>query len=319
MDNGRPLRAAFARDVRTGLCDGSRKCLPAKYLYDDVGAALFEAITHLPEYGLARADERVLARCTAEIPSYIAASRVIVAELGSGSGSKTRRVLEAFPQGQVLEYRPIDISRESLDLCRRQLDGFVRVIPFHGPYSDGLAELRRFRPQDAPVLLLFLGSSIGNFDPSERSAFLAGLRAHLLPGDSVLLGFDLMTRRDRLLQAYDDPAGVTAAFNRNVLGRVNRELGGNFDIGSFSHVVHYDETELRVEMHLRSNRDQEVTIPGAGATCRLRQGETIWTESSHKFLPADVHRELASAGFVPVDEWVDDEWPVLQGLWTVRA
>ena len=317
MDNGNPLASDFARDVRTGLCRETRKCLPAKYLYDDVGAALFEAITRLPEYGLARADERVVNDCATILPACLAAPEVIVTELGSGSGAKTRRILEAFPQGRVLEYHPIDISQESLALCQRRLDGLVPVKPFHGTYSDGLDALSRSRPTDVPMLLLFLGSSIGNLDPAERSSFLAHLHAHLLPGDWILLGFDLMTCRDRLLQAYDDPTGVTAAFNRNVLGRVNRELAGDFDITSFGYVVRYDETHRRVEMHLRSDRDQQVVIPGAGATCRLRHGETIWTESSYKFRPADVHRELATAGFAPVEEWIDDEWPVLEGLWTI--
>ena len=316
MERGPRALAGFARDVRTGLCEGTSKSLPAKYLYDDVGAALFEAITRLPEYGLARADGRTVARCAPELPARIGGRRVIVAELGSGSGWKSRRILEAFPRGRVLAYRPIDVSRKSLELCERQLDGLVPVRPFHGSYEDGLRDLRDWRPAGARVLVLFLGSSIGNFDPRGRREFLASLQSHLAPGDSVLLGFDLMTARDRLLPAYDDPAGVTAAFNRNVLGRVNRELGGMFDLPSFRHIVRYDKSLLRVEMHLRSDRDQQVAIPGAGATCRLRRGESIWTESSHKFRARGVRRELEAAGFAPAGEWIDEEWPVLEGLWS---
>ena len=319
MDHGPPPLAGFARDVRTGLCEGASKSLPAKYLYDDVGAALFEAITRLPEYGLARADERVVARCAPEIPSLVSASPVIVAELGSGSGWKTRRILESFPREGILHYRPIDVSRESLELCERRMGGLAQVKPFHGPYADGLRELHWSRPPGTPVLLLFLGSSISNFAPPERSSFLASLRSHLMPGDSVLLGFDLMTCRDRLLPAYDDPAGVTAAFNRNVLARVNRELEGDFDVSAFRHFVRYDESRRRVEMHLLSDRDHEVAIPGAGATCRLRKGESIWTESSYKFRAEDVQAELDSAGFAAAAEWIDEDWPVMEGLWRVRG
>lgn len=319
MDNGNSLRAEFARDVRIGLCESPSKSLPAKYLYDDVGTALFQAITYLPEYGLARADERVLRHCAHEIPLRITAPEVVVAELGSGSGLKTRRILEAFPRGRVSRYCPIDISLQFLDLCKRDLGWLVPVTPFHGSYIDGVRELQELRRNDTPVLLLFLGSSIGNFEPSDRLDFLRSLRAHLLPGDHMLLGFDLMRSRDRLLRAYDDPAGVTAAFNLNILGRVNRELSAEFDLGSFRHVARYDETQLRIEMHLLSECDQQVPIPGIESTCRLRRGETIWTESSYKFRASGVRQELETAGFSQVDEWVDDEWPILEGMWTVRG
>ena len=319
MDNGNSLRAEFARDVRIGLCENSSKSLPAKYLYDDVGAALFQAITHLPEYGLARADERVLRHCAREIPMRMTAPDVMVAELGSGSGSKTRRILEAFAPGRVSHYCPIDISLQSLELCKRDLGRLVPVTPFHGPYIDGVRELRELRRTGTPVLLLFLGSSIGNFEPAERLSFLRSLKSHLLPGDHILFGFDLMRSPTRLLRAYDDPAGVTAAFNLNLLGRVNRELSGEFDLGSFRHVARYDEKQLRVEMHLLSECDQQVPIPGIGSTCRLRSGETIWTESSYKFRASDVRHELETAGFTRVDEWVDDGWPILEGMWSVRG
>ena len=308
----------FARDVRTGLCENGRKSLPAKYLYDNLGTALFEAITHLPEYGLTRADERVLGHCAPALPAYLPDTDLIVAELGSGSGSKTRPLLQAFPSRNLARYCPIDVSSESLASCVRKLGDLVPVRPFHASHLDGLRQLRATRPAGASVLLLFLGSTIGNLDPEERATFLSSLRSQLSAGDSVLMGFDLVKPRSQLLAAYDDPTGVTAAFNRNVLGRVNRELGARFELRSFRHVARYDETSQRVEMHLASRCAQDVGIPGAFATCSLRREETIWTESSYKFRASDARHLMTGAGFAPVDEWIDDEWPFLEGLWTVR-
>ena len=318
MDAGGAVQAEFARDVRVGLCNAGRKRLPAKYLYDMVGAALFEAITHLPEYGLTRADERILQRCAPSLPRHFPSTDVIVAELGSGSGSKTRPVLTAFPPGRIRFYAPIDISLESVDRCRHALGDLVQVRAHHGGYLDGVRELRVTRPPGVPLLLLFLGSSIGNLDRNERDVFLAEIRSQLLPGDSVLLGFDLVKSKAKLLKAYDDPTGVSAAFNRNVLGRVNRELGSDFDLASFDHVARYDELNQRIEMHLLSRSDQQVPIPGAGGTCNLRQGETVWTESSYKFQTKQVRETMESAGFLRLTEWVDSEWPFLEGLWTVH-
>lgn len=318
MDGGDALQAEFARDVRVGLCNAGRKSLPAKYLYDMVGTALFEAITHVPEYGLTRADERILQRCAPILPQHFPSADIIVAELGSGSGSKTRPVLAAFPPGRIRFYAPIDISSESVERCRRALGDLVEIRAHHGGYLDGVRELRLTRPTGVPLLLLFLGSSIGNFEQNERDAFLAEMRCQLLPGDCVLLGFDLVKSKVRLLKAYDDPTGVSAAFNRNVLGRVNRELGSDFDLASFDHVARYDEPNQRIEMHLVSRCDQRVSIPGAGGTCNLRRGETIWTESSYKFRTRQVRETMKSAGFSQLAEWVDAEWPFLEGLWTVH-
>jgi len=166
-------------------------------------------------------------------------------------------------------------------------------------------------------MLLFLGSSIGNLGPDDRGSFLASLRSALRPGDYFLIGFDLVKPKADLLRAYDDPTGVTAAFNRNVLGRVNRELGASFDLDSFRHVVRYDEGERRVEMHLLATRDQSVPIPLASATCDIRSGETIWTESSYKFERAEIGNAMQEGGFRELAIWVDDEWPLLEGLWLV--
>lgn len=319
MENGAGIKAQFARDARLGLCATGPKSLPAKYLYDTIGSALFETITHLPDYGLTRADKRLLRRCASTLPRRFNGTKIVVAELGSGTGSKTRLILEVFPAEQILYYSPIDVSCEALRLCARELSGIARVKSHVGPYLEGVASLKESRLDNTPLLLLFLGSSIGNFDADERKTFLGQLRSHLRPGDHILIGFDLVKPRDTLLKAYDDPTGVTAAFNRNVLGRVNRELGATFDLASFSHLARYNERHQRVEMHLRSETAQQVQIPESGATCTLAPGETIWTESSYKFRIGQIRKLMAEAGFGQVDEWIDDDWPFMEGLWAVAA
>lgn len=317
MDTDDAFRAQFVRDVRAGLGNGGRKRLPAKYLYDRLGSALFEAITHLPEYGLTRADERVLRRCVMDLPSHFGTPQLLVAELGSGNGTKTRRILESLGSDRVVAYHPIDVSRESLQRCEGSLGDLVPVRPYHGYYADGIQDLRDGRPDGIPLLLLFLGSSIGNFGNGERLSFVQTLRGQLRDGDRLLLGVDLVKPKEMLLRAYDDPTGVTAAFNRNVLGRINRELGSEFDLASFEHFVRYDEQERRIEMHLRAQADQQVRIPRADAVCELQRGETIWTESSYKFDPAQLRRTMGSAGFRQLDAWIDEEWPFMEALWGV--
>ena len=314
--NGAP-REEFARDARIGLCEAERKWLPAKHLYDAVGSALFEAITHLPEYGLTRADQRVLRRAAGSLRDHVRGQALTIAELGSGSGTKTRLVLEALVPGLVRSYCPIDVSAEALERCQQELGELAPVLPYHGAYVDGVRSLRESRPAGVPLMLLFLGSSIGNLGPDERASFLASLRSALRPGDYFLIGFDLVKPEVDLLRAYDDPTGVTAAFNRNVLGRVNRELGASFDLDSFSHLARYDEREQRVEMHLLATRDQSVPIPLADATCNIRRGETIWTESSYKFDCDEISDSMRTAGFRQLATWVDEEWPLLEGLWLV--
>ena len=319
MENGAGIKAQFARDARLGLCTTGPKSLPAKYLYDTIGSALFETITHLPDYGLTRADKRLLQRCASTLPRRFEATKVVIAELGSGVGSKTRLILEAFSAEQILYYSPIDVSCEALRLCERELSDIARVRGHVGPYLEGVASLKDSRPDNTPLLLLFLGSSIGNFDADERTMFLGQIRSHLRPGDHILIGFDLVKPRSTLLKAYDDPTGVTAAFNRNVLGRINRELGAAFDLASFSHLARYNERHQRVEMHLRSETAQRVQIPESGATCTLAPGETIWTESSYKFRIRQIRQLMAEAGFGYIDEWIDDDWPFMEGLWAVAA
>ena len=273
--------------------------MPSKYLYDELGSALFDAITALPEYGLTRADQRILNRHAIDLPRDFAC----VAEFGSGSGSKTRAVLARSHPKHIF---PIDVSGAALDRCPRELCGLADIQPMEASYLDGLDRvndgLLAFgdgAPRNSgPLLLLFLGSTIGNFDSRCRDDFLRQVRARMQPGDAMLIGFDLVKPLETMLDAYDDPTGVTASFNLNLLGRINRELGGDFDIRAFAHHALYNETERRIEMHLRSRIDQTVTIAEADFQCRFRADETIWTESSHKFYADEIPEIARATGFV---------------------
>jgi dimethylhistidine N-methyltransferase len=305
----------FVRDVRQGLTDPIQKRLAPKYFYDDVGSALFEAITRLPEYGLARADERIIDRHAAFIVGSLEPG-VVVAELGSGSGTKTRRILSELGLRGETRYFPIDISMGALERCQAELGaiGRIRVSPIPDTYLDGLNEASRRAPAGAQILLLFLGSTIGNFDRQRGRQFLGDLRARMKPRDYLLLGTDLEKPVDRLLAAYDDPAGVTAAFNKNLLARINRELDGDFDLACFDHAAHYDESHRRIEIHLRATRDQTVRIGAANLTVELRRRETIWTESSHKFNCEEVVEMGQATGFRCAAQWVDADWPFAETL-----
>src|SRR5579862_403726 len=251
----------FAEDVRAGLTKPQKELL-SKYLYDDVGSALFEVVSVLPEYGLTRADERVLQRHSADIVSRLH-SHLLVAELGSGSGKKTRWLLEALAQRQMTTYCPIEISPTALARCENELGRIdcVSIVGFERPYLDGLLAAAARRSESDHLLVLFLGSTIGNFDRDAAERFLAEVRRILYRGDALLLGTDLVKPWPQLLAAYDDPVGVTSAFNLNLLARINRELGADFDLTAFCHEARYNSSEQRVEMHLRSIRDQIVTIP----------------------------------------------------------
>src|SRR5437764_7438114 len=210
----------FAGEVRAGLTKSGQKELPSKYLYDDVGSALFEVISHLPEYGLTRADERLLRRHADEIVDRVSGP-VAVAELGSGSGRKTRWILEAFCRRQRTSYYPVEISRSALVTCERELSDLdaVSIVGFEREYLDGLLEVAAFRRPKQRLLVLFLGSTIGNFDRPAAEKFLAEVRHILQPGDALLLGTDLEKSDSQLVRAYDDELGVTAAFNLNLLAR----------------------------------------------------------------------------------------------------
>jgi L-histidine N-alpha-methyltransferase len=308
----------LAAEVRRGLVRDDQKELPAKYFYDDVGSALFEVISLLPEYGLTRADERLLRRHGAEITNRIP-SPVLVAELGSGSGRKTRWVLEPFARRQKTTYFPIEISPAALARCYQELADLesVTITGVESDYLDGLREIAGGREPGQHLLVLFLGSTIGNFARGLAEEFLNSISSLLEPGDGLLLGTDLEKPVDKLLLAYDDALGVTAAFNLNLLARLNRELDADFDLTQFEHVARYDQVVRRIEMHLRSTANQTVHIPGAGLTVRFRKGETIWTESSHKFAADEVMQVARRTGFRCAGQWIDKEWPFAESLLVV--
>jgi dimethylhistidine N-methyltransferase len=308
-------RPDLAGDVRAGLLRPGQKELPSKYLYDEIGSALFEVISVLPEYGLTRADERILHRHAAEIVSRLK-PQVLVAELGSGSGRKTRWLLEALARRQCTTYCQIEISPTALARCESELGQIecVSIVGFERPYLDGLLAAAARRSENDHLLVLFLGSTIGNFDRDAAERFLTEVRRILFPGDALLLGTDLEKPLPQLLAAYDDPIGVTAAFNLNLLARINRELGADFDLTAFRHEARYNAPNQRVEMHLRSTRDQVVTIPRSGCTVSFLKDETIWTESSHKFHTEDVSAMAARNGFRCDSQWIDTEWPFAESL-----
>ena len=305
----------FAAEARAGLLKPGQKELPSKYLYDEVGSALFEVITVLPEYGLSRAGVRVLQRHVHDLVERLPRP-VVVAELGSGSGKKTRIILEALVRRQPTTYYPIDLSRTALQQVQRELGHIdaVSVVGFERAYLDGLLEVAARRRDGEHILVLFLGSTIGNFDRPAGEEFLRAVRNLLRPDDCLLLSTDLEKPIPQLLLAYDDPLGVTAAFNLNLLARINRELEGDFDLSRFQHAVRWDETERRIEMHIRSRQHQKVHIRKAGLRFSLRKDETIWTESSHKYNTAEVVQMAARSDFRCEAQWVDQEWPFATSL-----
>lgn len=307
----------FAIDVADGLSYEGQKKIAPRYFYDDLGSVLFQAITLLPEYGLTRADEGLLRLHTKEIISETGPLS-IVAELGSGTGQKTRHILTAASriQPQII-YIPIDVSRGALTACQRELCDVAEVRPLCSDWIDGLQEIARSRTGNDPLLLLFLGSSIGNLDRDGIVDFLRHLRSNLRPGDFFLLGADLVKNIDTMMSAYDDPTGVTAAFNLNVLARINRELDSDFDLRSFAHEVRWNSEKQRIEMHLLSGRNQVVRIGALDTTFEFRAGETICTEFSHKFTQSELLSYARLSGFTPVEMWVDKTWPFAEALWQV--
>ena len=305
----------FGADVRAGLCKKGQKELPSKYLYDPLGFALFEVITLLPEYGLTRADERLLRRHATEIVRHVPRPAV-VSELGSGSGRKTRWILSALSRREPVSYYPIELSRAALASCESELGDVecVSIVGVEREYLDGLREVAALRAGGVSLLVLFLGSTIGNFDSGADARFLSEVRSVLAPGDSLLLGADLVKPIEQMLEAYDDPQGVTAAFNLNLLGRINRELDAGFDLRQFEHIALFNQATCSIEMHLRSKRRQSVSIRRGGFDVTFGAGETIWTESSHKYTRSEIAELAVSCGFRTEAQWVDDEWPFAETL-----
>ncbi len=305
----------FADEVRAGLCRSGQKTLPSKYLYDPLGSALFDAITLLPEYGLTRAEERILRRHASEIVGHLPRP-TLVSELGSGNGRKTRWILSALCVREPLSYYPIEISRAALASCESELSDIeaVSIVGVEREYLDGLREVASLRPDGSHLVVLFLGSTIGNFDRGADARFLMGVRSFLQPGDSLLLGTDLMKPLDRMLTAYDDPLGVTAAFNLNLLARINRELNADFDPRAFEHVARFNDAAGSIEMHIRSKRRQVIHVMGDAYSVAFAEGETIWTESCHKYSQQSITDLAALAGFRKQAQWVDSEWPFAETL-----
>jgi len=309
----RALDTEFARDVRQGLTRPEQKTLPCRYLYDDVGSALFEAITYLPEYGLTRADARLLKEHASEIVGQLPPN-VVVAELGSGTGAKMRPVLEALHRKQVVVYYPIDLSRAALVKCAQDFYGIGAVMPIEASYLDGLRRVAEARAPGQTLLVTFLGSTIGNFEPESAIDFLLAVRLVLHPGDALLLGTDLVKPVARMIEAYDDPTGVNASFNLNMLARINRELEGDFDLRQFEHVIRYTEEAQRIEMHLRSKVYQIVSIKRADLIVDFVPNETICTEACHKFMPEQIGKIAKTAGFAVEGQWIDGEWGFAESL-----
>ena len=302
--------ATFAAEVRAGLA-AQPKRLPCRFFYDAAGSRLFEQICELPEYYLTRAEQEILTRHADEIAAAVPAGAVLV-ELGSGSAAKTRRLIEAFLRRQAtLRYVPIDISRGALEESARRLLAEYPALEIHGlaaEYRDGLRRLRRLRRADAerrPRLVLWLGSNVGNFGRPEAAAFLARVRETMAAADRLLVGFDLRKDRAVLEPAYDDAQGVTARFNLNLLARVNRELGGHFDLRRFAHRAVYAEDAGRVELHLVSRREQTVPIDALGLRVPFAAGEAIHTEDSYKYSGDEIRALAAAAGFEVERRWLD--------------
>jgi L-histidine Nalpha-methyltransferase len=307
------LANEFARDVRAGLTRVDQKTLPCRYFYDDIGSALFDAITCLPEYGLTRADARLLQYHAPEIVARLH-GRIVLTELGSGNGSKTRPLLERLSYRQDVIYYPIDVSAAALERCAQDLALLATIVPLKEDYLGGLEQVAEQRRPGDTLLVLFLGSTIGNFEPADGIGFLARVRERLEPGDALLLGTDLVKPHHQLMLAYNDPTGVTSAFNLNLLGRINRELDGDFDLRQFEHVARYDPEAQRIEMHLISRCAQTVTIAKADLVVDFAAGETIWTESSHKFRPEQIAAMARAAGFRLESQWIDREWRFAETL-----
>lgn len=293
---------AIRRDVADGLRQ-TPKSLPPKWFYDSMGSDLFDQITRLPEYYPTRAEAEILRARAAEIAAASAADTLV--ELGSGTSEKTRLLLDALHErGSLRKFIPFDVDASILSTAgaaiQREYAG-VEIEAVCGDFEEHLGEI----PGGGRRLFVFLGSTIGNLTPEPRARFLSALSAQLRPGDSLLLGTDLVKDVDRLVRAYDDAAGVTAAFNRNVLAVINRELDADFNVDAFGHVARWNADEERIEMWLRARDPQRVRVGALDLTVEFAGGEEMLTEVSCKFRPAGVSAELLSAGLRRTRWWTD--------------
>jgi L-histidine N-alpha-methyltransferase len=293
---------ALRRDVRDGLTQ-TPKSLPPKWFYDSVGSDLFDQITRLPEYYPTRAEAKILRERSAEIAAASGADTLV--ELGSGTSEKTRMLLNALrDSGSLRRFIPFDVDAGVLNAAGSAIGRDypdIEIDAVCGDFEEHLGKI----PRVGRRLVVFLGSTIGNLTPGPRADFLSTLSDTMQPGDSLLLGTDLVKDTGRLVRAYDDSAGVTAQFNRNVLAVVNRELGADFDIESFEHVAKWNADEERIEMWLRASAAQRVRVAGLDLTVDFAAGEEMLTEVSCKFRPERVEAELAAAGLRRTHWWTD--------------
>ncbi len=302
-----PAVAQFAADVRRDLALEPKRLQP-KYLYDDLGSSLFGAICELPWYRITRAEKALISERRAAVASSFGAG-VRIIELGCGTGEKLRLLAGAFVScANAPDVYLVDVSQHALDQTASALTAMrLRIVSHRATYEEGLVRAAAERRPGETTLVLFLGSNIGNFDPPAALDLLHRIRRTLVAGDALLLGVDLVKPEPDLRLAYDDPLGVTAAFNKNLLVRMNRELGADFDVAAFRHLADWNRAQSRVEMHLVSTRRQAVRIPAADCNVRFEVGETIWTESSYKYEPDQVGAMATLSGFEVGESWIDDE------------
>lgn len=304
-----PIAAAIAGDVLRGLTS-TPKSLPPWLFYDDRGSALFEEITRLPEYYLTRTERAIFREHGGDIIRAAGAGPLTIVELGAGSAEKTGLLIDqALRQKLQLVYEPVDVSKAALDAAavrlRRQWPA-LRVKPLVGDYTNGF----RLNGNGTRRLVLWIGSSIGNFEHHEAERILHNVRRQLRPGDALLLGADLAPSRTKpakkIIAAYDDACGVTSQFNRNILARLNHELGADFDLAAFRHIAEWNGSASRMQMYLESTVAQQVRIEALDLTLKFARGERIHTENSYKYRPAHLDRIITSAGFTPTEKWNDD-------------
>ncbi len=308
---GDDLRQKLAEDVRRGLA-GRTKRIPPVWFYDETGSRLFEEITRLPEYYPTRAERHLLARHRSQIADIAGADTLV--ELGAGACDKTRVLLDAMTaQGGLRRYVPFDVSDDFLRVAAKDLRAAYADLDIHIVVGDFHEHLGRI-PSDGRRLVAFLGGTIGNLVPDERRRFLFDLNCTMGYGDHLLLGSDLVKDPDRIVSAYDDAAGVTAEFNRNVLRVLNRQLGAAFEPQDFEHVARWNHQDQWIEMRLRSRCRQTVAIDDLDMAVEFDRGEEILTEISTKFTPDQVERELTDAGFVVDAMWGADDGEFLLSI-----
>jgi dimethylhistidine N-methyltransferase len=310
---------SFADEVRAGLT-ANPKSLPCRFFYDAEGSRLFEEICELPEYYLTRAGAEIMEERSGEVVANLPRGATLI-ELGSGSSAKTRHLIERFLRrdGGLL-YIPVDISRSMLEeSAHALLEEFagLEILAIAGEYQEAMAHLRR--DFGLPKLILWLGSNIGNLDRPEAVEFLRCLRALMAAEDRLLVGIDLRKEPSVLEAAYDDAQGITARFNKNILARINRELGGKFDLERFHHRARYDEEAGRVEIHLESADAQKVPIAALDLIVPFAAGEMIHTENSYKYSPAEIEETAAAAGLRVAEQWLDRKGQFSLNLFTLSG